>query len=237
MNNQLSYVPPKVQRWADWLHEQTGHQPQLTKSGPRKWRITMQNDRVTMTVDYKITGPGRCLWNASTLEVDGQRRELAADCHHFVQIFKDPDGDRFDPQQEGVLADMPPEVDPATAPRKIREMYQQMVAGVAGTDGTPRLGRRGYVRWTIGFDCDAFSFRLNMKRTPSGFERDPDLPVQYFVDGQDRSGHVDGTVDRLLALLCGTPRADTPANPAIGGAAGAAVNTSADVRRQTVIRV
>lgn len=90
MNN--PYLPRKVQELADDIQSNTDVPPTIDRITPHRYRITIANQRVHCTVDYKFTG-NRWEWADSKLVVDNKRRPIMESPAAFYRLFKDPDSD------------------------------------------------------------------------------------------------------------------------------------------------
>lgn len=228
-----TWMPIEVRRCADHIEHGTGQPPQVEKIGDRRFRLTAENERVRMTLDLKMTSPGKWVWAHSRLWVDGVERARVESAEAFYRLFADPDsGGRIkvdyadeEPFEPYPLEDPPP---PAV---------QQLVARVAGmlarrtsdatvtcgrtVDGTPLVEittSRGYVRFKMGTE----------------------LKMRAVVDGYDATGDAHGTIEDVLASFMDAHDPARPAPAAPGRARRASDtqrNTGVEVRRTTVIRV
>lgn len=124
------FVPKVVTDLVDRLKGATGHDSRVDRIDARTWRLTTENDRVRLTVDFANKGNGKVRWRGSTLAVDGVPRERANGFDHFVRIFSDPDE-----AEETVVAEdaPPPEIMPMLppgsvdeAPAVVRSAYEAM---------------------------------------------------------------------------------------------------------------
>lgn len=95
------FIPREVRRQAGELAEATGHDPHIEQLNDTRWRLTMRNERVFMTMDFRRVGPGRYRWAGSTLEVDGQPRPLAAGLREFTKLWRAPGGVPAEPLPAG----------------------------------------------------------------------------------------------------------------------------------------
>lgn len=231
------YLPTRVREDADMLRVSCDVEPVITRIAVDRWRITITNTRVTMTLDLRQTRPGRCVWVTSTLTVDGVRRELTHGPEHFARVFKDPDNEldrRINiPPASTVLETQPV----ADAPKTVRSAYQMAVDQLG--DGLDiQVGTSGPGYWAVTVNGTAGILRMNYYITESGRCVSPeDHPFDLIVNGEDRTAEMGGRMDRAMALLAGTPRenSSTPSSPVAAGA-GAARTNSVEVRRAAVIR-
>lgn len=224
------WMPADVRTWYDTIEHGTGQTPRVERIGDRRFRLTAESERVTMTLDLKMTGPGRWVWADSTLTVDGRRRELAENAAAFFRLFHNPDtGGKLpvDPADEEPFEPYPLDDPPPPAVQNIvgqltGRLAQLDVAVEAGrlADGTPLV----VVTFARGY--------LRVKVTTT-------VRMRAVVDGYDVT---DGTTDSVGEVLRKLMDALDPAQaaPAATGrvrrASATQRNTSVEVRRQSVIR-
>ena len=241
-----NYVPATVKAFMDDLEKATGVPATAAPHGPRRWRITHTNDRVTLTLDYKTTGPGRWHWAASTLTVDGQRRALAAGMEHYAAIFADPDkapgGSTGDTEEEQHLP-----APPSQAPPPVRKAHRIIADALAAVDHTVETGHlpAGDV-WLVELTTGRVTVRMrwthtSRRKSRQGYSWDmaADRPIEVVVDGVDRTGEVGRDINKALHMAA-NPGGSAPAPDGRGpvsGVADAARSTAVETRRATVIRV
>lgn len=220
--------PRIVAGMAAKLHRDTGHKPEVVMLPGKLWRLTLENDQVRLTINYRSRKPGGSTrWAGSTLTVDGESRPLAENYDHFVEIFRNPG-------MKGELAPIPPGGDITEAPAVVRAFYERnQRAGIyelrAGCDGD---------RWVIGLDHPRGGFRFTFRRGLDGKWRvDPAAPMQVIVDGADRTAETAGDLEKAFALLGGHLGEDgAPAGGPVAAAQASSRANSVEVRRATVIR-
>ena len=220
--------PRIVADMARKLHRDTGREPDVVMLPGRLWRLTLENERVHLTVDYRSRRPGGSTrWAGSTLTVDGESRPLAQNYEHFVEIFRNPG-------MKGELAPIPPGGDITEAPAVVRGFYEKnQRAGIydlrAGFDGD---------RWVIGLDHPRGGLRFTFRCGLNGkWGADPAAPMQVVIDGIDRTAETAGDLENALALLGGHPSEDSaPAGGLVASAQASSRANSVEVRRATVIR-
>lgn len=226
----MTWMPADVRTWYDNIEYGTGQTPRVERIGDRRFRLTARNERVVMTLDLKMTGPGRWVWATSTLTVDGQRRQLAENAAAFYRLFRNPDvGGKLpvDPADEEPFEPYPLDDPPAIA---VQNLVGQMTTRLAQLDATVEAGRladgtplvvvtlpRGYLRVKVGA-------KLHMRAV---------------IDGYDVTASAGESIEGALRVLLDAHDPAKPAPSAPGRArraSGAQRNTSVEVRRQSVIR-
>lgn len=235
-DEQELYAPPKVREMCADLTRDTGVAPTVELlTGSRRWRVALTSDTVRMTIDFKLTDGGRCVWGSSQLYVGGQRRELAANYQAFVRLFTGGQ-EHLDQVSALEMLDeagelpMPAEADPRLAPKPVRTMHQGLVSQFAGRSGMRiRLGRDGE-HWVVGADNGRASFRIayTVRGTHSA-------GVMLVVDGEDLSGLATANMQEAIARAF-KARPDTPSTSPISGASDTTRQNSVETRRATVIR-
>lgn len=225
-----TWMPADVRFWHDSIEHGTGQTPRVERIGDRRFRLTAENERVVMTLDLKMTGPGRWVWATSTLTVDGQRRALAENQAAFYRLFRNPDdGGKLpvDPADEEPFEPYPLDDAP---PAAVQTLVNQLTTRLTQLDGTAEVGRladgtplvavtlpRGYLRVKVGA-------KLHMRAV---------------IDGYDVTASAGDTIEGMLRVLVDAHDPAKPAPSAPGRArraSGAQRNTSVEVRRQSVIR-
>lgn len=231
------YVPGKIRTLVDWLEEATGTLPTVERLDDSRWQLTIANERVRSTVDFKKTPGGKVKWDSSRLWVDGEERPIVNAQDDFPELFLYPDGP--EPVPEGQAEPMPPEAAPADAPAKVREDYNRIRKGLSGkVEAHIRLGRKG-PRWVIGVTNERFDFRFRyVLRNNSEWVADPRMPVQAVIEGVDRTDEIKGDITKAFRMMQGVPTNNAPPPSGIaGGPKGAAGRAnSVQVRNTTVIR-
>ena len=202
------WMPKDVRHYFDHITDGTGQAPEVEKIGDRRFRLTVANERVRMTMDMKMTRPGKWVWAASALWVDGQRHDLAENPAAFYRLFADPDSDgkrRVDPAEEESYEpyplDDPPPVHVQTMVGRVSNLIEKKGAEAtvrAGrlVDGTPLVEittAHGYLRVKLGAE----------------------LAVRAVRDGIDITGDAKTTLDEMFARLTDThdPAAPGRARP------------------------
>lgn len=84
------YLPKKVAELVDDVRKNIDVEPNVDKVGDRRYRVTITNERVHCTVDYKFTG-NRWEWADSKLTVDGNRIAIMPNPAAFYRLFQNPD--------------------------------------------------------------------------------------------------------------------------------------------------
>ncbi|WP_431881711.1 hypothetical protein [Micromonospora chalcea] len=236
MSDQM-YVPPAVQEELDEIVHATGGRGEIERRADRRYRIIVSNDRCRVTVDLKMTGPGRWGWGGSTLTVDGQQHPLVPGTHELGRLFRDPDGyDAAEAPPEGELDAMPPAREPGEAPvivaQQFRTLHDRLGEGAEVT-----LGAEGDV-WVIGVDGPRGGIRLRYReQRRDRWGMDQQRPLQIVVDGLDRTAEAKGDLAKALALM-GEQRGDSATNPPpVDRPSSASRSNAVETRRSTVIRV
>ncbi len=228
------YAPRFVHEYAARVLDITGETPVVERVGTSRWRLTVSNDRVRGTLDFKMSSGGRCVWAASTLFVDGERQEVAEDLDHFARLYRDPDRELHNRQPDPIPLSEPIAVrEVSDAPRKVRASYRLLTARADGA--TVQVGTGGPRYWTVQLETGAAVLRLNYLLDEDGLCGSKPR-IQLVVDGEDLSQQIEGSLDRALALMQrpdGVP-GQTPLP--IGGTADAARTNSVEVRQSTVMR-
>ncbi len=222
-------LPDELVREIAHLRQCVGVEPELIELAPRRWRITMRNERVYMDVDYRSASRGRISWLRSALIVDGKRRPRARDCEHFARIFHDPDNEL--PPAGSALEPPPPPVDPDTAPVIVQMPYRKLAQAI-GADNV-QIGRAGR-RWVVSVSRPNADFRMNFVQ--QGRKTYPAKRlIQIVIDGRDYSRQVHNQLDEAVALLAApTQGPDTPTTA--GSTEQGAGFGSVGVRRHSVMR-
>lgn len=218
------FIPQLVTEWVDRLRDDTQCDSTVERINDRKWRLTAESDRVTLTLDFILQGNGKVRWKGSTLAVDGTPRALAEDYEHLLRIFMDPDGDMRPPE----VMEMPPARCVDDAPFTVRTFYgilsrfDKDAAEIGERDGA----------WIVGLGSGDTAIRLvfTRRRKEWGMGR-----LQVIVNGVDRSAEVRGDVTKALALMAGESPA-VPGEKVIGMPARPARTNSVEIRRAAVIR-
>lgn len=232
-------APKQVRNRADDLGKATGHPPVIEQVRPDRWRVTMANDRVTMTIDYKPTNgrPPRWVWASSELYIDGVRQdELTNGFEHFVRVFKDPDEFK-NPHPTPVPLDTP--LDEVSSlddlPSMVRKSYL-VLADKLGDDAVTVGRSRSY--WVLQVVTGDATMRVNLIDTSGHgeWELDHQHPIQLVIGGRDFSDEVEGNIERAMGLIMKPAHQAAPGNPPVAGPAPAARSNAVETRRQTVIR-
>lgn len=198
----------------------------------RRWKLTLLNDRVQMTLIAKSANRGRYTWLKSTLVVDGQPRPIASGYRHFVRIFNDPD----ETPPERAIPDPLPPCRPEDVPQRVASAYQRLVESL----GEERVALGGgHNAWAIDITSpngQAF-MRLGFRRAKRG-KPVSDMRILMIVEGRDRSREVQGSLEAALALLArqGTPNTGPTATDSGQEATSGQGYGSVGVRRHSVIR-
>lgn len=236
------FIPKHMQELVDELSELTGQAPVVERLDPRKWRLTMANDRVRMWKDYKLSSGGRAVQAGTALYIDGEQVEHCEGPQHFARIFTSDDplqtlraGAHLDP----VPATDPIEpVDPDTAPPMVHTAYHRLQQDLPDT-AVVTVGQGNSSYWSVTAvlgDDGQNLIRVNFYAGRT-VQLSKSTPIQLVAGGVDRTAEVEGRMDRALAMLLGQPGEQHAVAPPIRGAAPAARTNSVAVRKSTVIRV
>jgi len=234
-------LPREVRETYDEILKGTGQEPDINRrDNGRRYRMTVENARIRMQVDYKLTGR-RWVWAASQLYIDGVQRPIMPSPQAFFRLWHDPDGDgyrRADPVDDPVLEPYPLE----DAPPELRTFVQHLrdrLDGLADSDGSGvtltfgRVGEAPVLRMTRAGSV----LSVWMKQTgPAWFP----YAVRLVVDGYDRTPAAGTTFDGLLAEFLGDrtgPGLAPAGGPLVHAARPAQRNTSVEVRKQSVMRI
>lgn len=106
----------------------TGVEPAIEQVSPARWRLTLSNDVVLLTVDYE-SRLGKVKQVDSALFVDGKRVPNARNFDHFIEIWYDPDI-ALSKKRVPVPYPVPPDGDITKAPSVVRRVYETLVAGI-----------------------------------------------------------------------------------------------------------
>jgi len=79
------HVPPFIRILRDFLTEHTSVEPTVVRRGIHLV-LEHENDRVRMTCTYRLFR-GQWVQSATSLEIDGQRRNIASSPEEYVQVF------------------------------------------------------------------------------------------------------------------------------------------------------
>jgi hypothetical protein len=211
------------------LRKSTGVEPELTEIAPRRWRMSVRNERVYMEVDYRSAARGRIVWLRSALIVDGKRRPLARDPEHFARIFRDPDNEL--PPEGAQLRPPPKPANPESAPTIVRLPYLRL-SSLIGAENV-QVGHEGK-RWVISVAMPGRDFRMNFVR--QGQKVYPaQRTIELIIDGRDYTRQVNNKLEDALALLA--PAGAAPEAPGTSGTADQGSGFgSVDIRRHSVMR-
>ena len=224
------WMPKDVREWFDDIERGTGQPPRVEKIGDRRFQITAENERVTMTLDLKMTSPGKWVWAYSTLTVDGERRPLAKNAREFFRLFRDPDSNglvRVDPADEEPFEPYPADELPVT----VQNLVGQLTGRLAHLDPVVRAGRL------------ADGTPLVEATVPHGYVRvkvGAALELRVVRDGYDVTVDAKDGIESALRSLTEDHDPTKPAPAAPGRARRATEaqrNTSVEVRRATVFRI
>lgn len=227
-----TYTPPVVAEWAGKFHNATGLDVDVSRPADTRWRLTMANERVHTTMDFKSTGR-RVIHCASTLSVDGRRVELADNLDDLARIFRDPDRHGAPQPPAEPLPPFPPERPADDAPAFVRQQYTRLANQLDGTGLRVRLGLNDHHLWLIGVETDRATVRVGIGQHNHIWQI---VGLRVIVDGLDHSDEVKGDVAAAVALLAPHSSEAAPGAPAVAGPAAAARSNSVETRRATVIR-
>jgi hypothetical protein len=234
-------VPAAITAFAGHLREDTGVEPTIEHLDNRRWKVTVQNDRVRMWVAYDVLSRGRLKWQGSQLFIDGEQVATANGYGHFLDTFRDPDERKPAPAPETE------EVDPATAPPAVLGMYRKIHNALAkkGVDGLKLTVRHGGYLWLLVIERPGCVIRMRFVKTyfdPKHPQRPCEVvksnsrrSLEVEIGGVDLTDQVNGRIDKAMAMMTAHEGAATP--PPVSGPAPAAVNTSVNVRKQSVMRI
>lgn len=235
--NEEPVLPAVIQHWVDGLHHHTGQMAEVKRVSKRLWRLTIANERVCMTMDFKQNSKGRVRRGNAILTVDGKPRRLAHDIYEFVRIFRDPD-------EKPEIPPMPPLRPVTEAPQKVQHVYHHMARRIRKVSeakeivATLQLGSDDR-RWTICLEVDNVIMRVHFVRGKSKTWRaDARDPIQLFVDGEDYLDETMSDLGKVLEMILGDlPGPQTEDSSPIRSSAGPARRVkSVEVRNTTVIR-
>jgi hypothetical protein len=233
----VTQIPARIRALIQDMQQATGHEADVENLTGSKWRVTLQNARVRLTMDYALDGRGRLKGHSgSTLQVDGKDRPLAKNFDHFVTIFKDPDSEQ---QVLAELAPMPPVRSPDEAPAELLVVYQALTNRLAtlGPDAvaTLQLGFDGR-RWVIGLGDANRGIRYFFEQHRKNRWRPAELrPLQVVVDGVDRTTEAEEKLTKAIALMTAASPGAAPTSDSIARAVPAP-RSSTETRRGTVMR-
>jgi hypothetical protein len=243
------FIPPQIQREVALLEKHTGHRPDVERFD-NVWRITMRNDRVLMTMDWR-RGRSRN-WpkqrTHSTLVIDGVPCTLARDIHHFAVLWKDP----------GLAGQDPDEIAPIPGKKPRADLVMPQIGEVPKGTDVPFLIEALYRAHTCALPAGSVTLGyldetwrlLIVATTGSGkhaellFECPPGPDRKHrsvlllaAIDGKDYTSEIDGDFETALQRLldAGGPELERPRT--VGHSRQAAVQaTGVQVRKTTVIR-
>lgn len=213
-------LPKVVRRYWEEAANATGITPSVETPEQGLWRMSVANERVCTTVDFRTDRTGKTKYADSTLTVDGQPRELARDAQELAQIFTHPSGER-------VLDPAPNNGTISAAPILVQRYFRNLTDRLGGASVT--TGQKKDGTWVIGMDGPNAQLRLNF--------RHDHMHVELVVDGIDRTRDVEDSLEDALALVNGilAPIEDSQAPQ--GQPAPAARSNAVETRRGTVLRL
>lgn len=228
------YVPRAVAKLVQRIQDGTQRTPEVQKVGDRRYRVTVTNDRVHCTVDYKFTG-NRWDWANSKLTVDGKPHKIMPSPEAFFRLFHDPDSDGLKRIDVSEIAELEPI--PADSPyasnyaaiaesvtKRIQNVDSSASAAILMDRNQPVLEfrlARGLVRWTLHTEG-------------------PKL-LLFVFDGFDVRDQAGKTVEEVFAFLAEqhgvpVPPAATQQEFSHSSSSTPSISNAVRVRRQTVIR-
>ena len=246
------YLPEAVRQEIVELWEATGAMPSLEALDGRTWRLSLENDRVRMTMDLRRNASRNIRIHDTTLTVDGTEREPVYGVYEFANIFLDPP-EGPPPPEPGQPRPLPPDRPADQAPPVVASLFLQLTRAWSrlpsvGYDGRPR----DPVKISIGFARGRWVVALQGtgRRGPffiyMSWERDFRglwLPIadgfQVIVGGEDRTEEADGDVAKALQMAIGfrPPTGHGGSTGRAASAQAAARTNSVEVRRASVMRV
>lgn len=227
-------TPPKAVRdLAHDLREACGAEPAVEFDvGLTHWRVIMENARVLMTLDFKMTSSGRWVWTSSTLAIDGVQGPLSQGFEHFVRVWKDP-GEMVN------KAPVPPPlstpvvvVELDAMPRHIARAIRTLMEKGIITD--PVIGYVDEHFWAVEFLFPRAVLRMHYYRNS-----DSPIPCDHLyliIDGEDKSDLAKGQMDKALAVIASIPHPGVAGTASIDGAAGTQRDRGVEVRSTHVMR-
>lgn len=230
----MSFIPELVTKHVAEISRIVGITPEVTRVSDRRYRITIGNDRVHCTVDYKFTG-NYWAWANSKLLVDGQPHEIMPNTTAFARLFSDPDSDGL---KKLSLADIPElpiiELEPGDPTIRVIQHFEQRyrhidpetVVTLVGTLDQPVLDIRmmhSVIRWSLEYRPRLVLFVMD------GYDHIPRVKNENTVMAD---------VFTILANRYGVPVPSAPATiPTLSGSTHAqSVSNAVRIRKQTVIR-
>lgn len=200
--------------------------------GRQRWRITVSNDRVVMTLDHKMTSSGRWVWASSTLHIDGVKTPITSGFEHFIRVWKNPD-------EIVNRAPVPPPISSEIELAPLDSMPEDigyMVRKVVEKQGLvyPATGSVDENFWAVEFSFPRATLRLHWDRHKS--DPAPSEHVFLIVDGQDKSDLAQGQLSKALAVIAETPHPGAADPASIDGAAGTQRDRGVEVRSTHVMR-
>jgi len=228
-----TYVPGPVAKHAAEIEAKTSVAPIVTRISTNRFRLTIANDRVFCTVDYKFTG-NHWIWANSKLFVDGERREIMSGVTEFARLFHDPESNglrRLDPSE---IPDLPIiELAPDDYTNQVIQRLEHRFLRIDPEAkltlvGTPDHAvleiklTHGVIRWALGYKLKLLVFILD----------------GYDWSTRTKAATVTEDVFTILANRYKVPIPPAaPTIPTLSGSTQAQSTSNAvRVRRQTVIR-
>lgn len=101
------YLPKKVAELIEDIRKNIDTEPLVDRVGDRRFRITIANDRVHCTVDYRFTG-NRWDWADSKLTVDGKRIDIMPSPAAFYRLYREPDSYGLKQADMSILDELTP---------------------------------------------------------------------------------------------------------------------------------
>lgn len=245
------FLPRNVRRLVDDLTRDTGVVPTVERVDTRTIRLVHRNERVYMDMDFRTTaGRSRYLNMHSTLVVDGERVNLADNYREYVRIFQGAEPSEFahsHRMRHAHAPDVEKLPEDFSVPAIVRHAYGNMrVALERISRDDPEVREK----ITIGVyrRGDALVVR---SVTANGNILDQNF-VQYggcygwsFAGKSFEVFKPDGTavwfpiseITEAINALAGTPSAGAGTAPSTQGSPNPGHSRSAQMRRDTVIRV
>lgn len=227
-------TPRDVADWADRLRVACKTTPVVEWVGARShWRITVSNERVVMTLDWKQTTSGRWVWAGSTLHLDGVRSPLTQGFEHFVRVWKNPEEIENRMPQPAPYTTPVVEVDLEKLPAYIGQVARK-VLGEKRDIAPPVVGYVDDNFWAMEFTFPRAVLRAHWSRTSN----DPMVTEHMYliVDGVDKSDLVKGSMEKALAIIDQIPHPGVAGPSGVAGTANTQRDRGVEVRSTHVIR-
>lgn len=194
-------TPGWIAKHAKELGDAVGIEAVVKYLGRNRWRISLDNERTHMHVDYRVQGR-RFEWDGSTLTIDGKPAPLADSPEELALRFNEPDTSISELHADVVI---PPAANIEDAPPIVAHTLRKNAAILKARNikAHSQLSRSGMAAWVVGFYTDTSLIEIIIARKGNRWAVDELIRFVY----QNREVKGVKTLRQVLAVFAeGTPR-------------------------------